>query len=209
MSTPADDQEPERSAQVLDLYSGNPPGPELVEDRDPAEQAESFFLCALMWADRPTALAATDHVRASDFYGSAAAEVFGIIRQILTHGGDESPHTAVAVLGELRRRGQAHTASQLTMLLSYVADTATAANPWAQGPEITGVQAPAYAAEVLALAYRRLYRTAGEGLITAAETLPEDDLFEYMATHGRHARDLRDRLAAVRAGGLTDEGAVQ
>ena len=209
MSTPVDDQEPERSAQVLDLYSGNPPGPELVEDRDPAEQAESFFLCALMWADRQTALAATDHVRASDFYGSAAAEVFGIIRQILTHGGDERPHTAVAVLGELRRRGQAHTASQLTMLLSYVADTATAANPWAQGPEITGVQAPAYAAEVLALAYRRLYRTAGEGLITAAETLPEDDLFEYMAAHGRHARDLRDRLAAVRAGSHSDEGAVQ
>jgi|GEM_PF-398137 len=205
MGTTAKDSEPERSAQVFDLHTGNPPGPELVDSNDPAEQAESFFLCALMWADRDTAFAATEYVRASDFYGPSAAVVFSIIRQILTQGGAQTPHTAVAVLGELRRRGQAHTAAQLTMLLSYVADSATAANPWSQGPAISGVQAPAYAAEVLALAYRRLYRAAGEGLIHAAETLPEDQLFEYMAQHGRKARDMRDRLAALR--GDSDDSA--
>ena len=52
---------------------------------------------------------------------------------------------------------------------------------------------------VVADAYRRAFRAAGDGIAHAATALPEDDLWEYMCQHGRALRTHRARLAALRA----------
>ena len=54
-------------------------------------------------------------------------------------------------------------------------------------------------AQVVADAYRRAFRAAGDGIAHAATALPEDDLWEYMCQHGRALRTHRARLAALRA----------
>lgn len=189
-------------APVIDLVSGDLND---GSDADPAEQLDTFFLCALMWGDRPTALRASEHVRPSDFYRSIAGEVFTVVRQLLHRDDDTDtqPHTAIAVMAELRRRGTTDTDVQVPRLLRYLTEIVTAGNSYTQGPAIHGGQAAYYGAEVIAASYRRAFRSAGDGLVRASETLPEDDLFEYMAAHGRRTRDIRDRLAAARAGSGT------
>lgn len=183
---------------VVDEVTGAAPGPELLDHDDPAAQVEMYFLCSLMWADTATARAAIEHVRVADFYRPAARTVFSIIAAIIAQGDPGRPHSPVAVLGELRRRGDMASAAQLHMTITYLTDVTTAGSPHRGGPTIHGAHALGYAAELLAIAYRRLYRTAGEAIVAAADTLPEDELFEAMALYGRAARDLRTRLESAR-----------
>lgn len=199
--TDADADRPDElgSLTVIDEITGAAPGPELLDYDDPAAQVEMYFLCSLMWADAATARTAIEHVRSGDFYRPAARTVFSIIAAIIAQNDPARPHTPVAILGELRRRGDMVSAAQMHMTITYLTDTTTAGSPHQGGPAIHGAHALGYAAELLAIAYRRLYRTAGEAITDAADTLPEHELFECMARYGRAARDLRTRLDAARS----------
>ncbi|MGB3676901.1 MAG: hypothetical protein WA988_20925, partial [Candidatus Nanopelagicales bacterium] len=55
-----------------------------------------------------------------------------------------------------------------------------------------------YVAAVLTQAYRRGFRTAAKSLVHAAESLPEDQLYEHMCTIGRERRAAFQRLETIR-----------
>lgn len=172
--------------------STDDPRPELDDiaddDADPVEAVETLFLSALLWGTHADVERAIRLVSPSDFFRPVAAEVFEIIAD-LVDAGDRGAHDAPTVLSELQRRGllTGHLGARRSLVLQL-----------AVSAPATGPQATHYGALVTAAAYRRAYRAAAEGIAHAADTLPEADLFEYMARHGRALRAHRDRLADLR-----------
>ena len=158
------------------------------DDTDPAEASELLLLSALLWASAEQAAAVTELVEDTDFHKTSHATVFAVIAD-LAAAGPATPHRAESVHAELLRRGDLGDTrgKQLSMVL---ANAATAG--------ASGIQARHYATDVVAAAYRRAYRAAADGIAHAADTLPEADLFEYMARHGRALRAHRDRLTHLR-----------
>lgn len=158
------------------------------DDADPVEAVETLFLSALLWGTHADVERAVRLVSPSDFFRPVAAEVFEIIAD-LVDAGDRGAHDAPTVLSELQRRGllTGHLGARRSLVLQL-----------AVSAPATGPQATHYGALVTAAAYRRAYRAAAEGIAHAADTLPEADLFEYMARHGRALRAHRDRLTDLR-----------
>ncbi len=62
-----------------------------------------------------------------------------------------------------------------------------------------GIAAGHYAHAVITRAYRRGFHDVARSLAEAAETLPEDQLFEHMVTLGRERRTATERLEAIRS----------
>lgn len=172
--------------------STDDPRPELDDiaddDADPVEAVETLFLSALLWGAHADVERAVRLVSPSDFFRPVAAEVFEIIAD-LVDAGERGAHDAPTVLSELQRRGllTGHLGARRSQVLQL------AVSAGAVGPQATH-----YGALVTAAAYRRAYRAAAEGIAHAADTLPEGDLFEYMARHGRALRAHRDRLTDLR-----------
>ena len=161
-----------------------------AEDTD-TELAESRFLSALLWSshgDRSVA-ATLSLVAVEDFYLPAHAQLYSTISTLIT-AEPRRDHTPAGVLAELQRRtGLTGHHGQILATTLRSATTAGA----------LPAQAPHYVAMVVADAYRRAFRAAGDGIAHAATALPEDDLWEYMCQHGRALRTHRTRLAALRA----------
>ena len=158
------------------------------DETDPAEASELLLLSALLWATTEQAAAVIALVEPTDFHTTTHAAVFAAIADLVATG-PGTPHRAESVHAELLRRGDLGDTrgKQLSMVL---ANAATAG--------ASGIQAHHYATDVAAAAYRRAYRAAADGIAHAANTLPEADLFEYMARHGRALRAHRDRLTHLR-----------
>ncbi|MGW0455940.1 DnaB-like helicase N-terminal domain-containing protein [Gordonia sputi] len=155
------------------------------------ELAESRFLSALLWSspgDR-SVTATLALVVVEDFYLPAHAQLYSTISTLIT-AEPRRDHTPAGVLAELQRHTGLTGHHGQILATTLRAATTTGALP---------AQAPHYAAMVVADAYRRAFRAAGDGIAHAATALPEDDLWEYMCQHGRALRTHRARLAALRA----------
>ncbi|MDF6103088.1 DnaB-like helicase N-terminal domain-containing protein [Gordonia hongkongensis] len=153
--------------------------------------AEVLLLSALLWATPAHHDELADIVglvRAEDFYVQAHGELFTIIAELIADG-TRRAHDATTVAHELRRQGRAATLGAERLTRALVAATSAGAD---------GIQARHYAAMVVADAYRRRYRAAGDGITHAADHLPEAELWDYMCAHGIALREHRTRLSALR-----------
>lgn len=171
-----------------------PDAPELTEedvvDYDPRVSVEAQLLCSLLWVGTgsPESRRVVDTLTATDFYRPVHAELFTVIADLVVAG---RPHDSAAVFTTLQKEGRVggHLGKQLTKALA----------------DITTVGVPAGAIEhyldaVLTQAYRRGFRAAAQSLTEAAETLPEDQLFEHLLTIGRERRAATNRLRRIREG---------
>lgn len=153
--------------------------------------AEVLFLSALLWATpahHDDLADVVGLVRAKDFYVPAHGALFTIIAELIADGAHRA-HDATTVAHELRRQGRAATLGAEHLTRALVAATSAGAD---------GIQARHYAAMVVADAYRRRYRAAGDGITHAADHLPEAELWDYMCAHGIALREHRTRLSALR-----------
>lgn len=153
-------------------------------DGDPSEPIEIQFLSAVLFSRGSTVRRTVEHLVPDDFYSPVHAELFTVIRDLITAG---SPHDSAMVLNALTRQGKAHghAGERLVQALTI----ATVA-----GAPDTAVEA--YGGALLSQAYRRSFHTAAQRLATIAAEAPEDELFERMCVLGREQRTATDRLNA-------------
>lgn len=171
------------------------PPPPSESEEDPADwedfsatfDVEAQMLCSLLWAPPgPQVARATTDLTAADFYQPVHAALFDVISALVAAG---EPHTGAYVLTTLQRDGRTsgHLGKQLVTVLTQLMTI--------------GVPSDAlehYVAAVLTQAYRRGFRTAAKSLVHAAESLPEDQLYEHMCTIGRERRAAFQRLETIR-----------
>lgn len=163
------------------------PDPADVEDYSATLDIEAQMLCSLLWAPARPAARAIDDLTTDDFYQPVHAALFSVIADLVAAG---EPHTGSYVLTTLQRDGRTggHTGKQLVTTLTRLMTI--------------GVPSDAlehYVAAVLTQAYRRGFRTAAQSLVEAAETLPEDQLYEHMCSIGRERRSAFERLQTIRS----------
>ncbi|MDN5758695.1 MAG: DNA helicase [Tomitella sp.] len=151
-----------------------------------ASDTEALLLCALLYASNEQTRKIATVIESADFYRPAYGELFAVARELAGAG---RPHDAPMILAELGRTGRLHTVEGETLRRALTDVTLVGAAPEA---------ASGYADAVLGQAYRRSYRAAAESLLTAAEQLPEADLFDHLLTVGRAQRSAWNRLQAFR-----------
>ncbi len=138
--------------------------------------------------DHPdTAARIVDTLTTADFYRPIYAELYDVIATLVRSG---APHEAPMVAVKLEQDGRlgGHHGGRLTRALTDV--TLAGAD---------GIAAGHYAHAVITRAYRRGFHDVARSLAEAAETLPEDQLFEHMVTLGRERRTATERLEAIRS----------
>lgn len=148
---------------------------------------ETLLLCAVLFAGHDTAADVVDLLETTDFHQSLHADLFDAIAALVTA---DQPHDPAMVLNHLERHGQL--AGHHGRRLAYALTTATTA-----GADPTA--ALYYTHAIVSAAYRRSFRTAGADITSAAETLPEHELFEHLLTIGYAQRAATRRLDRVRA----------
>ncbi|NKS54413.1 DNA helicase [Rhodococcus hoagii] len=166
------------------------PGDEISADDltdDPREDVEALCLCALLWTTPATAARIVDTLTTADFYRPIYAELYDVIASLVRSG---APHEAPMVAVKLEQDGRlgGHHGGRLTRALTDV--TLAGAD---------GIAAGHYAHAVITRAYRRGFHDVARSLAEAAETLPEDQLFEHMVTLGRERRAATERLESIRS----------
>ncbi|MFC8181599.1 DnaB-like helicase N-terminal domain-containing protein [Rhodococcus sp. NPDC057297] len=183
---------PEPASEPDRVEAGPDSSPPYDLDTDP----EALLLCALMWsyhpgADAPDAARITATLTAHDFEDYAHGRLFAVIAELVEQG---RPFDVPSVAAALVRSGAA--GQKDGPLRGRLVNIATlGAFPLA---------ATHHADIVLSQSYRRSFLAAGHSIITAAEELPEADLFEHLLTHGRRQRAAYNRLTAFRSGAHTE-----
>lgn len=162
-----------------------PPDTDHADEAIPATGAARMLLCAALLA-RPEAVA---DVAALVAPGDLNTTPQWTIWETITDRARQGLTGAEIVLDELTRTGQATTAVRLEL-----ANAATAG----AYPE----QLHAYAAPVVAAAFRRAVESYGQSLIEAHATASEEELWQFVIDGGRKLRAVVDRLTAVRGGQL-------
>ncbi|ADK68882.2 MULTISPECIES: DnaB-like helicase N-terminal domain-containing protein [unclassified Gordonia (in: high G+C Gram-positive bacteria)] len=157
-----------------------------VEDYSATLDIEAQMLCSLLWTPTGRVASVMKDLTPEDFYQPVHAALFEVIAGLIAAG---EPHSGAYVLMTLQRDGRTsgHIGKQMVTTLTQLMTI--------------GVPSGAlehYAAAVLTQAYRRGFRTAAKSLAEAAESLPEDQLYEHMCSIGRERRAASQRLQAIR-----------
>lgn len=157
-----------------------------IEDYSTTLDIEAQMLCSLLWTPAGRIASVMQDLKPEDFYQPVHAALFEVIAGLIAAG---EPHTGSYVLMTLQREGRTsgHIGKQMVTTLTQLMTI--------------GVPSGAlehYAAAVLTQAYRRGFRTAAKSLAEAAESLPEDQLYEHMCAIGRERRAASQRLQAIR-----------
>nr|WP_179275311.1 DnaB-like helicase N-terminal domain-containing protein [Rhodococcus sp. 06-1059B-a] len=166
-------------------------GPDSSAPYDLDTDPEALLLCALMWsyhpgADTPEhAARITQALTADDFEDYTHGRLFAVVAELVEQG---QPFDVPSVAAALMRSGAA--GQKDGPLRQRLVNIATlGAFPLA---------APHHADIVLSQSYRRSFLAAGRSIVTAAEELPEADLFDHLLDHGRRQRAAFNRLNAFR-----------
>lgn len=169
-----------------DDLSAEVPEFEDSEDYSATLDIEAQMLCSLLWTPRARAAEVTRDLVPADFYQPVHAALYEVIAGLIAA---DEPHTGSYVLMTLQRDGRAssHVGKQMVTTLTQLMTI--------------GVPSGAlehYASAVLTQAYRRGFRAAAKSLVEAAESLPEDQLYEHMCSIGRERRAAFQRLQTIR-----------
>lgn len=149
---------------------------------------ELLFVGALLWATAADVSPVLHQLAADDLDDPHLRPILETVRHLVASG---RPHDGTAVGDELQRRGElAGEAGRLTA--RRLTDAITA------GGNANGLAIRAYAAAVVADAYRRRFELAGKTLVEAASDLPESDLLPLLRRIGTEAVVHADRLARLR-----------
>ncbi|MDV7991601.1 DnaB-like helicase N-terminal domain-containing protein [Rhodococcus sp. IEGM 1374] len=166
-------------------------GPDSSAPYDLETDPEALLLCALMWsyhpgADAPDAVRITQVLTAEDFEDYSHGRLFSVIADLVDEG---QPFDVPSVAAALVRSGAA--GQKDGPLRQRLVNIGTlGAFPLA---------APHHADIVLSQSYRRSFLAVGRAIVSAAEELPEADLFEHLLDHGRRQRAAFNRLNDFRA----------
>ncbi|MGP6175463.1 DnaB-like helicase N-terminal domain-containing protein [Corynebacterium sp. A21] len=150
--------------------------------------AEALLLCGLMWAPVGSvgAVQIVEVLTADDFYNPPYGTIYRIIADRVVMN---QPADAASLRSWVIEQGSDSPIQprQATSLLLSLATLGTA-------PE----RLINYADQVLGASYRRGYFAMTQALTQAAETAPENKLFEIMVEHGRAQRSAWSRRHALR-----------
>lgn len=157
--------------------------------RDMFLDSEALLLCGLMWApaDNADATRVMEVLTPDDFYNPPYAAIFQIIAD---RKAASEPVDAASLRSWVIEQGSDSPIhpQQATSLLLSLATLGTL-------PE----QLRNYADQIMGAAYRRGYFAMTQALAHAAETAPENQLFDIMVEHGKAQRRAWSRRHAFRA----------
>lgn len=161
------------------------PAPPDTDDLPPATGAARMLLCAALWTHPEAITDVAALVAPGDLNTTSQARIWEAITD-RAQAGLAGPEI---VLDQLVRTGQASAAVRLEL-----AHAATA------GAYPEAIRA--YAAPVVADAFRRAVESYGAALVDAHATASEEELWQFVIDGGRKLRALASRLTAARGGDL-------
>ncbi|MBM9839650.1 hypothetical protein JO861_24165 [Rhodococcus hoagii] len=158
---------------------------------DPDLDPEAHLLCAAMWSrDTAELRFVVDHLREDDFANPFHRPIYAAIRDAVLAG---TPHDPASVGAELARAGRDRVPQAVHHTHRAVLTLGSSAGA-----------ARYYAANVVALAYRRSFHDLAQKMNHAAEAAAEDELFPLLVELGTRQRAEANRLASIRRGPAPD-----